>query len=100
MKVALSVPPAPRETVRLLPLTSPALKLIVEVDGLAVATGPRYTAQEKVGLTTVTLPVTALALLGMPPRPATWNVAGVLARSLLPRPLPARVSRTRDGVMG
>src|ERR1035437_4201234 len=99
MNVADRVPVPLRDTVRLLPLTSPVLKLIVEVVGLASGSGPRYTAQEKLGLTTVTLPVTAVALAGTPGRPATWNVAGTLATSLPPRPLPARVSSIRAGVM-
>src|ERR1035437_4829789 len=98
MNVADSEPVPLRDTVRLLPLTSPVLKLMVEVEGLASGSGPRYTAQEKLGLTTVTLPVTAVALPGTPGRPATWTVAGVLAWTLPLQPLPSRVSSRRDGV--
>src|ERR1035437_7604776 len=97
--MALRLPP-PRDTVRPLPLMSPRLKLIVDVAGAAVGIGPRKTAQPFVPLTTVTLPVTAVALPGMPPRPLTLNVSGVLAGSLLPRPLADRVSSRRAGVTG
>jgi len=100
MKVAESVPVALRATVRLLALISPGLKLIVEVVGFAIGSGPRYTAQEKLEFTTVTLPVTALALPGTPPRPATAKVAGVLARIFPERPLLTRVSRSRAGAVG
>src|ERR1035437_6276718 len=100
MYVALRVPPAPRATVRPLPLMSPALKLIVDVDGVAAGTGPRKTDQEKVSLRTVTLPVTAMAVARTLPRPVTWKVAGVLATSLALRPLPTRVSSRREGAIG
>src|SRR5664279_2466516 len=100
MKVADSEPVALRATVRLLALISPVLKLIVEVVGAASGSGPMYTAQEKLELTTVTLPVTAVALLGIPPRPVIWNVAGVLAVILPLQPLPLRVSSRRTGVIG
>ena len=49
-------------------------------------------------LTTVTLPVTALAPLGTPPWPHTVKVRGVLALSLPDSPIPLRVSSTRAGV--
>src|SRR5450759_5250527 len=101
MKVALMVPVVLRATVSPLALISPALKLIVEVVGLAIGSGPRYTAQEYVELTTVTLPVTAVAPAGMGLPARVWlvtaNVAGVLATSLPERPLPDRLSSRRVG---
>ncbi len=59
--MALRVPPEPRATVRPLATISPLLKLSVEDPGLAVGFGPTKTAQESVSLTTVTLPLTAVA---------------------------------------
>src|SRR5271157_5037857 len=98
MYVALRLPPALRATVRPLALTSPALKLSVELVGLDSGSGPTKTAQPPVESATVTLPVTAVAFDGTPPRPATPNVAGVLADRGAVRPLPARVSRRRAGL--
>ena len=100
MKVALRVPPPLRATVRPLPVISPAEKLIVDGDGLTTGSGPRYTAQEFVELTTVTLPVTAVAFDGTPGRPLTWKVWGTLAWSLPLSPLPVRLSTIRTGVIG
>src|ERR1035437_707128 len=57
-------------------------------------------AQALVSFTTVTLPVTAVAPAGTPPRPVTWKVAGVPAVSLALNPLPDRLSRRRTGVSG
>ncbi len=82
MNVALKVPVSLNATVSPLPAVWPAPKLMVEVAGLDLGWGPRYRAQPSDGLTTVTFPVTATALSGMPSRPETLNVAGTPATSL------------------
>jgi len=94
------MPPSPSATVRPLALMSPALKLIVEVDGVAVGSGPTKTAHELVSLTTVTLPVTAVAPTGAYALPMIWKETGVLAGNLPEKPLATRVSSRRDGGRG
>jgi len=69
------------------------VEVVVEVVGAGVGLGPRKTAQDAVGLTTVTLPVTAVAPEATPPRPATMNVAGVFAESA---PLMPLLNRCRE----
>ena len=59
--MAQSLPEVDRATVTLFEATWFAPKLRVEVEGVLVESGPRYSAQAAVGLATVTLPVTALA---------------------------------------
>ena len=53
-----------------------------------------------VELTTVALPVMAVAPEGMPLWPAIVKVRGTPADSLPLRPMPLRVSSTRTGVTG
>ncbi len=43
------------------------------------------------------MPVTPTALVGTPPRPATWKVRATLAEKAPERPLPERVSSSRVG---
>src|ERR1035437_3169346 len=76
------------------------LKLIVAVAGCEIGAGPRYTDDAALELTIVTLAVTAVAPLGMPPRVATRNVRGVAATSLPDRPFANRVSSRRTGASG
>ena len=90
--VAASLPSVLRGTVRLFARIWPLAKLIVDVGGATILSGPRYTAQELVELTTVRLPVTAVALVGTPPRPQTRKLRGT--------PFLIRVSRSRAGVRG
>ena len=44
--------------------------------------------------------MTAVALAGTPPRPATWNILALWQMNGPDKPLPLRVSRMRDGVSG
>jgi hypothetical protein len=72
--------------------------LSVDVVGVFVAIGPRETKPALVWLTTVRLPVTAMAPAGTPPRPAMAQVRDTLAVNLPARPLATRVSSRRTGV--
>src|ERR1035437_120177 len=66
--------PPPRATVTPLARSSASGKLSVELVGLLVAFGPMYRYPPLLWEVTVRLPVTAVALAGTPPTPATPKV--------------------------
>src|SRR5262245_2036077 len=99
---AASFPLAESGVVKLFARVSPSGKLRVELVGLATGVGVIETRPAAVCPTTVTLPVTASALAGIPGVFATWNERGRFAMNTPDRPtlVAGRVSRTRTGVMG
>src|SRR4029079_1773372 len=94
------VPVDDNGTVRLLARLSPTGKLMLELGGVLVAVGVTATTPEAFCWVTVTLPVTATALAGMVPIPATCQVRAWPVVNLPETPLPERESRTRTGVIG
>ena len=79
---------------------SPAGKFTVELAGTVVGSGPRYAYPPPLWPVTVRVPVTATALAGTPPRPATWKVRGAWAVNGPLSPMPNLVSSIREGGNG
>jgi hypothetical protein len=95
-----SVPVDDSGTVRLLARLSPVGKLRVDDGGVLVGVGVTAKKPPDSCWVTVTLPVTATALAGMPALPVTCQVRAALAVNLPERPTAMRESSTRAGVIG
>ena len=77
LKTPATLPAVSSQIVTLLARLSPVGKLSVELVGSVVGVGVSERYPPAVWPVTVTLAVTAMALAGMAPTPATWNERGV-----------------------
>jgi hypothetical protein len=76
---------------------SPAGKLRLDVWGIDVTVGPTVIQPALLAAVAVRFPATAIAPVGTPPRPATWNVRTAPLLKAPDRPLAKRVSSSRAG---
>src|SRR5687767_10419875 len=90
-------PPPLSPTMIPLAVASPVLKLRVEVAGVASGLVVTEAKPPAVAPATVRFPATAVALFGMPLRPATSNVCGSSELKIASTPVPSRLSRIRAG---
>jgi hypothetical protein len=104
--VKLSVPPAPSFDVTLFAIVWPAMKLIVELVGLTIGSGPMNTNPTAVGSVIVRLPEIptavggTLSVMSLGNWLTTVKVRGTPLWNGFDRPMLFRVSRTRLGESG